>query len=261
MGTDPQTVGTDIKNNINYCNNIINEYAAKCVNKYLFAVGWGSNPTVRHAADFIYRETYSYASKLGWVYSDLRYVMYNSKFYYDGDWVHPNKSGNDEIACRILNALLGNGSVVVHEQESVFVENGNILGRIAIVNNYLVQLYLISSVIYETETDETLAVYGRKDIKIPNFVPFGHLAEDSEGHPSVPYTDTLPIWLYDKSSGTFSTEYLNCTITKQSREGDDINDVTCRYDSYLTIYNFTRHPIKFNKLLTVGGVMNIYVRE
>ena len=239
----------DIKNKINLCNTLINDNASHYVNKYLFAVGWGSNPDVRWQANHIYKNVYSYSAELGWIYSDLRYIMYDSDLYYK-DWVHPNMNGSTKIAGRILNTLLGNSSIVNCEDKyyTTTTSKGTTVnvGYLSVVNNELAQFFLSSAVIYDGSL-VTVPKYGTQEIcEITGFVPFGAVSPALFSNCSIHIVDTI--------NKTESNVMLSCCVIKKLEglvEGHN------KYKSYLYIKNITDSEIKFNRLALNNGVISI----
>lgn len=239
----------DIKDKINLCNTLINDNSSHYVNKYLFAVGWGSNPDVRWQANHIYKNVYSYSAELGWIYSDLRYIMYDSDLYYE-DWIHPNMNGSEKIADRILNTLLGNSSIVTckgrYYTTTTSKENTVNVGYLNVVNNELAQFFLSSAVIYDGDL-VTVPQYGTQEIcEITGLAPFGQngsaLISDCSFH------------ILDAINNTGSNVVLGCYISKKYCETVGEHD---KYKSYLNIKNITDSEIKFNKLAPNNGVINI----
>lgn len=239
----------DIKEKINLCNTLINNNASHYVNKYLFAVGWGSNPSVRWHAGYIYKNVYSYSAELGWIYSDLRYIMYDSGLYYT-DWVHPNMNGSKKIAGRILNTLLGNNSVITCENKyyTTTTSKGatSNVGYLNVVNNDSVQLFLSAAVIYDGDL-VTVPKYGTQEIcEITRLVPFGEEGQSLMSCCSFHIVDTV--------NNTQSNVMLNCYISKKYCETVEGHE---KYKSYLNIQNITDSEIKFNKLAPNKGVIDI----
>ena len=239
----------DIKDKINLCNTLINDNSSHYVNKYLFAVGWGSNPDVRWQANHIYKNVYSYSAELGWIYSDLRYIMYDSDLYYE-DWIHPNMNGSEKIAGRILNTLLGNSSIVTCKGRyyTTTTSKGDTkqVGYLNVVNNELAQFFLSSAVIYDGDL-VTVPQYGTQEIcEITGLAPFGQkgstLIFDCSFH------------ILDAINNTGSNVVLGCYISKKYCETVGEHD---KYKSYLNIKNITDSEIKFNKLAPNNGVINI----
>lgn len=253
---DASTVDSEIKDNITNCNNIINQsVSSRYINKYLFAIGWGSNPDVRWSADHIYKYVYNYASELGWLYSDLRYVLYDSSLYYK-DWVHPNKSGSDRIAQRIVNALIGNNSVIPCEN-AVYNRGSNFpLGYLNIVNNDLAQFYVMSQdVLYENTNGYTLA----SESTSPN-----HTLDLCEIEGLVPFGDQNPNYLtplmFHIVGGNVGDDHLTlgCWISKRYSETVDGHP---KYKSYISIANTLSHDITFTHIAICPGVINIVPRQ
>lgn len=239
----------DIKDKINLCNTLINNNTLHYVNKYLFAVGWGSNPDVRWQANHIYKNVYSYSAELGWIDSDLRYIVYDSDLYYE-DWLHPNMDGSEKIADRILNTLLGNSSIVTckgrYYTTTTSKENTVNVGYLNVVNNELAQFFLSSAVIYDGDL-VTVPQYGTQEIcEITGLAPFGQngpaLISDCSFH------------IVDAINNTGSNVVLGCYISKKYCETVGEHD---KYKSYLNIKNITDSEIKFNKLAPNNGVINI----
>ena len=239
----------DIKDKINLCNTLINDNSSHYVNKYLFAVGWGSNPDVRWQANHIYKSVYSCSTELGWIYSDLRYIMYDSDLYYK-DWVHPNMNGSTKIAGRILNTLLGNSSIVNCEPKyyNTTTSEGDTVavGYLSVVNNEFAQFFLTGNVIYDGSL-VTVPQYGTQEIcEITGLVPFGAISPTLLANCSFHIVDTV--------NNTGSNVMLSCYIIKKLEglvEGHN------KYKSYLYIKNTTDSEIKFNKLAPNNGVINI----
>ena len=250
------TVDSEIKTNITNCNNIINQsVSSRYINKYLFAVGWGSNPSVRWSANYIYKHVYNYASELGWLYSDLRYVLYESNLYYK-DWVHPNKLGSDRIAQRIVNALIGNNSVIPCENVAYYSGSGALLGYLNIVNNDLAQFYVMTqNVLYKNTNGYTLVA----DSASPN-----HTLDLCEIKDLVPFGDQTPNYLTQLMFHIVGGEVgdahltLGCWISK--RYSEDVEGHS-KYKSYISIANTLGYNITFTHIAICPGVINIVPRQ
>ena len=243
----------DIKDKINLCNTLINHNTLHYVNKYLFAVGWGSNPNIRWRANRIYKSVYSYSAELGWIYSDLRYIMYDSDLYYK-DWVHPNMNGSTKIAGRILNTLLGNSSIVNCEDKyyTTTTSKGTTVnvGYLSVANNEFAQLFLTSNVIYDGSL-VTVPQYGTQEIcEITGLVPFGET--------SPVLISNCSFHILDEINKTEGNVLLGCYISKKTGEGEyETVEGHNKYKTYLCIKNITGSEIKFNKLAPNNGVISI----
>ena len=239
----------DIKDKINLCNTLINNNSSHYVNKYLFAVGWGSNPGVRWQANHIYKNVYSYSAELGWIYSDIHYIMYDSDLYYT-DWVHPNMNGSKKIAGRILNTLLGNSSVITCEPKyyNTTTSKGDTVavGYLNVVNNELAQFFLTGNVIYDGSLITVPKFEMQEICEITGLVPFGETSPALLANCSFHIADTV--------NNTGSNVMLSCCVIKKLEgpvEGHN------KYKSYLYIKNTTDSEIKFNMLAPNNGVIDI----
>ena len=239
----------DIKDKINLCNTLINNNSSHYVNKYLFAVGWGSNPDVRWQANHIYKNVYSYSVELGWIYSDLRYIMYDSDLYYK-DWVHPNMNGSKKIAGSILNTLLGNNSVITCKAKyyNTTTSKGDTVavGYLNVVNNELAKFFLTGNVIYDGSLITVPRFETQEICEITELVPFGAAGPTLFSNCS--------IHIVDIDNDTGSNVMLSCCVIKKLEgpvEGHN------KYKSYLCIKNTTDSDIKFNMLAPNDGVIDI----
>ena len=231
------------------------------MNKYLFSIGCGSNPSVRYAAEYVYSMCYrGAAAGYGLIYSDLRYIMYNSELYYDGDWVHPNRAGTDTIANAIFNTLLGNSSILTPFYKSYF---GNIggstygIGNLFTVNSNLAQFNLNFIQINYGKIQQ-IGAFGEFDIcKIDNLIPFGHVKGS--------YFDLNPILVTFKNGDIVENVTCNFHLTKiiNQTDSNEISagtrpSVACRYDTYLTLCNSTPRTFEFTELYMHNGIINIH---
>ena len=235
-----------IKDNIAQCHSIIINQTQHYVNKYLFAVGWGSNPYIRWYADRLYKSVYNYSATLGWIYADLHYIMLDPKIYYE-DYVHPNSTGSDKIAERILNVMLGNSNIITPIYQNVKADNGNDLGTLSVINDNLVQLWLSAAVIYSGDL-VTIDAYNTVEIcELVDVYIFGSS--------NLRYFTPVSFHIVDRVNNTDQNVILYCSVTaKKYKEVDESHTV---YKSYLSIKNVTNSQIKFTHIAPNNGCVNI----
>ena len=234
-----------IKDNIAQCHSIIINQTQHYVNKYLFAVGWGSNPYIRWYADRLYKSVYNYSATLGWIYADLHYIMLDPRIYYE-DYVHPNSTGSDKIAERILNVMLGNSNIITPIYQNINADNGNQVGTLSVINDNLVQLWLSAAVIYSGDL-VTLDVYNTVEIcELVDVYIFGSS--------NLRYFTPVSFHIVDRVNNTDQNVILYCSVT--AKKYKEVGSHTV-YKSYLSIKNVTNSQIKFTHIAPNNGCVNI----